>query len=124
MGLKETVAGAVKAGFVALGNLPEAVTYQTFKSTSIYEASTGIVTRQETVTRLAGLFTDYTKQEIDGQQIHPHDRKFLFQQADLAGRPTLQDRLTRRDGTSWEVVFVKEDPAHATWELQVRALNG
>ena len=124
MGLKETILGAVKAGFGALGNLKESVTYKSFAASSTYDPATGTVTRVETSYTLSGLFLEYAKRDIDGEQIKPHDQKFLFQQADLSVTPTLQDRITRATGANWEIVGVSEDPAHATWEVQVRATNG
>lgn len=124
MGLREAIASAVKSGFTALGNVKETVTYKTYQSTSSYDTTTGTVTRTETSTTLSGVFMSYTKREIDNAAVAPHDQKFLCQQADLATTPTLEDRLVRSNGTSWEVVWVKEDPAHVTWELQVRAISG
>ena len=124
MGLKETIAGAVKSGFSALGNLAESVSYLAYSASSTYNPTTGTETRSETSYSVSGLFLEYSKRDIDGQQIKPHDQKFLFQQASLAVRPTLQDRLLRTDGKYWEVISVSEDPAHATWELQMRGLNG
>jgi len=124
MGLKETIAGAVRSGFTALGNLTESVTYKAYQTTSVYDVTLGTYTRVETSYTLSGVFLEYTKKDIDGEQIKPHDQKFLFQQADLEVRPSLQDRIVRDSGAIWEVVWVKEDPAHATWELQLRARNG
>ena len=123
MGLKATIAGAVAAGFAALGDLREDVTYRSLTA-GTYNPTTGAVTRTETSTAISGVFMEYSKREIDGQQIQPHDRKFICQQAAFAGTPQLTDRLIRSDASNWEIIWVKEDPAHATWELQVRARNG
>lgn len=124
MGLKATIAAAVSAGFKALDDLPEIVTYLARSASSTYDPTTGTSTRNEAPYTLGGLFLEYSKREIDGEQVKPHDQKFLFQQADLAVRPTLSDRILRADGKYWEVLAVNEDPAHATWDLQIRGTNG
>lgn len=124
MGLKETIAGAVSAGFTALGNLKEDVTYNVFQTTSSYDPDTGTAVRKETSYTVPGLFLEYKKQDIDGVQIKAHDQKFLFQQKDLAVTPTLQDRIVRASGATWEVISVSQDPANVTWEVQVRTTNG
>lgn len=124
MGLKETIQAAVTTGFTALGNLKESVTYKGHLSTSSYVAATGQYVRNESSTAIEGIFLDYAKRDIDGQQIKPHDQKFLVLQSQLIATPTLQDRIIRSTGAIWEVIAVSEDPAHATWELQMRATNG
>lgn len=124
MGLKETIEAAVSAGFTALDNLVESVTYQAYQATSAYDPTTGTYTRKETSYTVPGVFLDYKKQDIDGEVIKPHDQRFLFRQASLAVIPGLQDRLVRASGKTWEIISVGEDPAHVTWELQVRGTNG
>jgi hypothetical protein len=124
VGLKSTIAAAVKAGFTALDDVPELVTYFARSATSSYDPATGISTRVETSYLASGIFLSYQKREVDGQQIKPHDQKFLMRQEALAVRPTLSDRLLRSDGKYWEVLSVSEDPAHATWSMQIRGTNG
>lgn len=124
MGLKETVQAGVRKGFASLGNLGEAVTYLATDASGVYDPDANTLTRKETATALSGIFLQYSKQEIDGQQIKPHDEQFLFLQSSLATRPTLQDRIRTIGGTYWEVVSVRQDPAQATWSLQVRGTNG
>lgn len=123
MGLKETIASAVSAGFTALGNLIETVTYKA-QGVSLYDTSTGTFTRVETSFSVSGIFVEYEKKEIDGAIVKVYDQKFLFQQALLTVKPKITDRLLRTDGRHWEVMAVAEDPAHATWELQMRAQHG
>lgn len=124
MGLKETIAAGIASGFQALGNVIETVSYLVYSATSSYSPTTGLVTRVESTLTVGGIFYDYSKREIDGIQVKPHDQKFICQQASLSVAPTLQDRLTRTDGKSWEVLQVSQDPAHATWILHVRGTNG
>lgn len=123
MGLKETIHAAIASGFTALGNLKEDVTYKSQRA-STYVPSTGVFTRVETAYTVSGVFLAYGKRDIDGTQIKPHDQKFLFRQAALAVVPALTDRLVRSTGAVWDVIMVSEDPAHATWELQIRGTNG
>lgn len=124
MGLRETIAAGIASGFQALGNVVESVSYLAYSASSSYSPTTGLVTRVETTQAIAGIFYDYTKREIDGSVIKPHDQKFICQQASFTTTPALQDRLTRSDGKSWEVLYVGQDPAYATWILQVRGTNG
>ena len=124
MGLRETVQQAVLSGFTALGNLLESVTYKSQGTVGYTPTTTGVVTRPETDYTITGLFYEYKKQEIDGEQIKPHDMRFLCLQSVLAVTPKITDRIVRSTGKAWEVISVKEDPAHATWELQMRSTNG
>jgi hypothetical protein len=124
MGLKATIASAVASGFAALGDLQETVTYNVYSTSSTYNPTTGTVTRTETQYSVAGLFLDYKKRDIDGQQIKPLDNQFMIQQAVLPVAPTLQDRIVRSTGKEYEVISIEQDPATATWTLQVRGRNG
>lgn len=123
MGLREVVQAGILAGMSAIGNLKETVTYKV-NGTPVYNATTGASTRVETSYTVDGLFYEYSKREIDGATVRPHDMKFIFHQNELAATPTLQDRLVRSTGKIWEVISVDEDPAHATWILQIRSGNG
>lgn len=124
MGLRELVVAGIKSGLTAIGNMKETVTYKAYLTTSTYNTTTGAVTRTETSYTINGVFDAYTKREVDGSAIMPYDQKFIFHQSELAVTPTLQDRITRSDGKSWEVVWVKQDSQGATWELQLRAIHG
>lgn len=124
MGLKETIDAALSAGFTALDNLVEKPTYLANQATSAYDPTTGTYTRNEASYTLPGLFLEYSRKDIDGTQIKPHDQRFLCQQSALAVTPTLQDRILRSDGKYWEIISISEDPAHATWDFQIRGTNG
>lgn len=121
--MRALIARAVGAGMTALGDIKESITYKSYSASSSYDADSGTVTRTETSTTLSGVFMDYTNREIDGEVIRPRDQKFLFRQALLAVAPTLNDRIVR-SGKTWEVFGVEQDPAAATWTLQVRSING
>lgn len=123
MGLRSLIAGAVATAFVAIGDLKESVSYYAYSASSSYDPDTGNVTRTETLTTVSGKFLQYSAREIDGEVIKPRDEKFIFQQASLATDPIPNDRLVF-GGKTWEVVGVTQDPAGATWELQVRSING
>ena len=124
MGLKSTIESAVKAGFAALGDIVETVTYKSYASTSSYNPDTGTVTRTETSLTVGVVFMEYNKRDIDGVQIQAHDQRVLIRQAALSVTPSLNDRIVRSTGKIWEIISVGEDPAHATWDLQVRSTNG
>lgn len=124
MGLRETILSGVTAGLNALGNVKETVTYKAYLPTSSYNTTTGVVTRTETSYTVVGVFMEYKKREIDNVNVFARDQKFLFLQSALAVTPSLHDRLVRSDARSWEIVWVGQDPVSATWEVQVRAING
>lgn len=123
MGLKATIAKGVRAGFAALGDVKEDVTYKV-QGVGIYNTTTGSWTRVETSFTVSGVVMEYKKEEIDGVVIKPNDMQFLFLQESLSTKPKVNDRLLRADGKHWEVMAMTEDPAHVIWILNIRTQNG
>ncbi len=86
-----------------------------------YNVTTGVPAN--TVTPYANVptvFTGYSKEEIDGESVLAQDLKAIIATLDLIPTPTVNDRMTRADGSIWSVMAVTTDPAGAAWVLQVR----
>lgn len=124
MALKGTIAKAVASAFKALSDVKEDVTYWSHQGSSSYDPQTGTYTRAEVDYEFAGVFQGYDAAEVDGELIKSTDQKFLFQQASLPVKPSLLDRVSRADGTQWQIQNIRQDPASVTWELQLRGRRG
>lgn len=120
MSLRATVQKAVKTGVKALGDIRESATYGGV-STVVYDPATGTMV---TTTSGGGIvkmvFTSFAFMEIDGSAVLANDRKAIIPTLDLAIVPTLNDTITRADGSAWNVIGIKTDPAGAAWVLQIR----
>jgi hypothetical protein len=97
------------------------VTYKAQSAEPSYAPASGTVTRPETSYTVSGLLYGYRRDEIDGVLIQPFDQQFLLHQSELPVTPKVTERLVLADGTSWEIVRVEQDPAQATWTLQIRS---
>jgi hypothetical protein len=62
----------------------------------------------------------YDTDRIDGTVIQVDDRKVVILADSLAIEPALTDAVTVR-GSTYTIVSIASDPAHATWTLQARA---
>lgn len=103
-----------------MDDLAELATY-TSVATPSYDPSTGTITTPSArYPDVPIVFTSYARKEIDGEVIRPDDQKAIIAQLALTPSPTLNDTMTRADGTVWTVVAVMADPAGAAWILQVR----
>jgi hypothetical protein len=121
MGLKETIAAGVQTGLRAAGNVRRTVTYKAQSADPSYAPATGTVTRPETSYTVQGVLYGYRREDIDGVLIRPFDQQFLLNQSELPVTPKVTERLVLDDGTSWEILRVEQDPAQATWTLQIRS---
>lgn len=119
MSLAADIQRAVKAGVAALMGIAETVTYQVAGEPS-YNPTTGAPTAPTTaVTVPDAIFLAYRREEIDGDVIRPEDQRCLIPTQGFAVTPTLNDQIVRGSET-WTVVGIRQDPARAVWELQVR----
>lgn len=120
MSLRTHIQKAVQSGIAALDDLAELATY-TSVGTPSYTPSTGAITTPSTPhTSVPTVFTSFSRREIDGEAVRAEDLKAIIATQDLASTPTLNDTLARTDGTVWNVMAIKTDPAGAAWVLQVR----
>lgn len=120
MSLREQIQQAVQSGIAAMDDLAESSTY-TSVATPSYTPSTGAITEPSTL--YAGvpiIFTSYSRMEIDGEAVRAEDQKAIIATMDLVPTPTLNDTITKADGTVWNVIGIRTDPAGAAWVLQVR----
>ncbi len=118
MGLQTTIQNAVASAKTATLDLWSTVTYKAV-APSAYDTSTGAVTSTTTSTSLSMLLEEFAENQIDGHAVRASDLKGTFLQADLSGTPDVNDLVTH-DSKDWAVVKVKQDPAAATWEAQLR----
>ena len=128
MGLKETVASAVAAGFTAVGNIKTSVTVRTVTKT--YDEENGTTTEVATDTTVSGILTDYTQYEINnsggGMQIH--DRKLIVQVSDLTTAPTPDTTRVIISNTTYRIVpktaggrGIWTDPTRSVYIIHLRA---
>ena len=120
MSLRAVIQQAVQTGIAAMDDLAEQATY-TSVATPSYDPATGTITKPSaSYAAVPMVFTSYARKEIDGEVIRPEDQKAVIAQLSLTPVPTLNDTITRMDGSVWNVVSVMTDPAGAAWVLQVR----
>lgn len=120
MSLRTTVKKAVKSGMQALGDIRESATYGGI-STVAYDPNTGTMVQTGSGGGVVPMvFSSFSFMEIDGLAVLTDDRKAIIATLDLDLVPTLNDTITRTDGTTWNVIGIKTDPAGAAWVLHIR----
>lgn len=120
MSLRQQIRQAVQTGINALDDLAERARYTSVRTPN-YDALTGTISKPTLAyPNVPMVFTSYSRQEIDGETIRPEDQKAVIAQLALEPVPTLNDTITRPDGSVWTVVGIRTDPASAAWVLQVR----
>ncbi len=120
MGLRGTLDRVAKKVIDALGDVPELCSYVSVTGTS-YNTATGAITKTSVnKNNVPIVFSSYNKREIDGEAIRPEDQKATVAYLHLLVSPSLNDTITRPDGTVWAVVGVRTDLPTAYYELQVR----
>ena len=128
MGLKETVASAVSAGFTAVGNIKTSVTVRTVSKS--YNSETGITTETTTDTTVSGILTDYTQYEINnsGGGVQIYDRKLIVKVADLTATPTPDTTRAIISSTTYRIVpqtdggmGIWTDPTSSVYIIHLRA---
>lgn len=121
MGLAESVRGAVKAGFKALGNIAVSATYKRWTTAGTTDSMGGYGAATYTDTTITGLKSGYSSREVaaSGGLISPGDCKFMIQASSLTTAPNTKDRVTL-GGVTYDMVNFRTDPATATYTLQLR----
>ncbi len=69
-----------------------------------------------------GIFSAFNDFEIQASQVDINDIKLICLQAEVTLKPKVDDIIVQ-DGKERNVLSVKEDPASATWIVQLRGLN-
>lgn len=115
MGLREDLTADLAAAFS--GDLADAVTeFQAeHREPGGYDPVTG--TTGETVIPYSGrgVFGTYSHQLVDGTNILATDEELVALQAEVIRAPVIGDTIAGRS-----VVRVQQDPAGATWRIQLR----
>ena len=118
MSLRALVQDAVMAGYGALGDIPESVTYST-KAQTVFNPTTGQVTRPASNYSVSLVPAKYGKHEIDGEMIKPEDMKGLLPAKDIGFVPQIGDTITRGSAV-WSVKDIGIDPAQSLYIFQLR----
>lgn len=89
----------------------------------VYDPETGTRTRPPDVNYEGrGIFDNYSDFEIQATQIDITDVKLTCLQAEVTSAPIVDDVIIA-EGISRRVQNVGQDPAHATWVIQLRGLG-
>ena len=125
MGLRDAIQKAVAAGFNAMGDLPETISFDHIV-TSEYDTSAGAASTIEERYFVSGVFsrfkfmeTPYPPASIDVRT----DMKFMFPRKDITFTPTTRDALKRLENgatVTYEVRDVQTDPVEAAYTLTIR----
>lgn len=119
MGLKAAIANGVAAAFKAIGDIVQSGTYR--RSVSVYNPATGTNTVTNTDYTVPVVLTSFNNVEIDRVVILAYDRKAIIQSKDLSLTPNISTDKMIVSGKTYNIIQVKQDPALATWTLQLRA---
>lgn len=128
MGMREELQAELAEAFDDPDGLADAVkpVEGSRKSTPVYDPSTGTTTGGTATYTGRGVFGSYLAKEIDGSLIQTTDEKLLILQNELfistAGLPTATPAEPKIGDTiaSKRVLNVSQDPAGATWTVQLR----
>lgn len=122
MSLKDTFSKAAQTGATVFSAVFTTVVYYA-NSTTVYDPSTGATSAIASSESVSMLLSKYKNMEIDGEQVHPTDRKGWIPQANINATPKVNHELqVVESGASvvYEIIDVQEDPANAGWTLQLR----
>ena len=131
MSLLTDIQAAVADGFSALDDLPVEVTYVQPDVSATYDAATDAYTGTDTETTIpkALLLSFSTKERLNslqlssgtpGKEIRETDRKLVFEAASVSSLTPDTSGQVVISSVTWSVVSVHQDPAGATWTLQIR----
>jgi hypothetical protein len=118
MGLREEITAGLAAAFDDPNGLADAVRAFTGirTATGAYDPATGTAGSNTVSYTGRGIFGSYEAKDVDGTNILASDTKLIALQAEVTGTPMVGDRIG-----SQTVKGKGEDPASATWILQLRS---
>jgi hypothetical protein len=123
MGLRATVAAAVKTAFTAIGDIPETATYRYYLSGDpSYQPEEGYVFNPKTDYSLTMLFTKFNEREIDNQVVLSTDMKCIVEATEFSDNsitPKGAD-LIIKDSENWEIKSIYLDPTESVYIFQLR----
>jgi hypothetical protein len=119
MGLRATIAGAVDSAFKALGDIPQNVTFRRISKT--YSPTTGTWTDTNSDSTVQAVLTSYAGYEIDKVVVLVSDRKLIAKQSSFSVVPNVTSDRILVGSTVFNIIRVVQDPAGATYTLQLRS---
>jgi hypothetical protein len=118
---RSSITKAVNSAFKVLGDIPEAAILR--RTTSTYDSSTGINATSTSDSAISkAVFTRFESFEVDKVVVLASDVKLIFQQSEISVTPSLATDTLIRNSISYNILRVGQDPAAATYTLQLRAV--
>lgn len=116
MGLRADIQADIAEAFDA--DLADAVTgfTATHPGAPVYDPATGTVTATPIAYTGRGVLDGYRADQIDGTLILATDKQLIALQSDVTRAPAVGDTIA-----GMSAVRVEQDPAAATWVVQLRA---
>jgi len=123
MGLKSVFSNAAQTAFAAAGDVPASARFEMVGS-SVYDASSGVTSALSSSIMTTMLFSNFSRAQIDNENVLPTDVRALLPQAYISGIvPATDNRVHKVEAgasTEYTVIEYGQDPAGATWWLQLR----
>ena len=123
MGFKTSIAKIAENAFVALGDIPETITYNA-KTSSAYNVSTGAVTNTTATHSLKAVVTYLGEMVggLDNSSSFTGDLSIMFASNDLSVTPDTNDTITRNSEV-YSINNIVSDPVVATYTLNLTRLG-
>ena len=118
MSLRTLLKSAAKTAYAAAGDIPVGATYERH-ALGDYDPAIGQQPQVTSVYAVDAILYGYNAFEVDDAAIKPNDQRALIRQGQLPVQPETTDTLII-GGIEWGIVGISQDPAGATWELQLR----
>lgn len=119
MSLRATLAKAVGSAFTALGDIVLSGTYR--RTSSTYNPATGANVVTNTDYTVPMVLTKYDSFEVDRQSVLSTDRKCIVRQAAMSVTPNIATDKVIAESKTYNIIRVTQDPAAATYTLQLRS---
>jgi len=118
---KATIAKAIKSAFKVLGDIPEAAILRRTANSYVPSTGNGSLSTTDYAIQKA-VFTKYAHFEVDKVVVLASDVKLILQQSELTVTPSLATDTIIRNGVTHNILSVEQDPASATYSMQLRAV--
>lgn len=120
MSLTFKINSAIKKMFSTLKDFQVTATY-IVKGTDVFDPETGKVSFTETNTPITGISLNYQEFIGSDKAGEKTDLAFVYLASKSTVVPDTQDIITI-SGKSYTIMTCEQDPARATWSLQLRAV--
>jgi hypothetical protein len=122
LSMRNSLRGAVKALFKALGDLVGPATYISIGAQATYDVDAGKMVYVQTSYPLPSVaIVKFSEKETDKDASLLKSEKMLIPAAFLPIAPKSSDKVIDQDNITWEVVKRMKDPAGALIILEVRS---